>query len=394
MSLVVDIHALHTVPPSLINRDDTGSPKTAIFGGVPRQRVSSQSWKRAIRQYFETQVGEDTVGFRSRRLPEAIIKKTLEIAPEIDEAGAIEILRQLFKVTGAKDGINLAPPEKPKKGQEAQSEDADESSKYPTTGALLFLSPHQIERAARGIAEKAALKAAGDDKGSKFTKAQAKEILDTEHAIDMAMFGRMLADVPAYNIDASVQVAHAIGVHESQPEFDYYTAVDDVVEDNDETGAAMIGTTQMMSSTLYRFATVNVEALAENLGNRELAYESTANFLSAFIESMPTGKQNTFANNTLPELVYIAVRDTRSVSLVNAFEEAIEVESGSRRRAAAEALAREERDVEEVYGMKPLAGFIMATGGLGEKFQGLAEAVNKLELSAKLIAALTMKESE
>ncbi|MEW6934567.1 type I-E CRISPR-associated protein Cas7/Cse4/CasC [Trueperella pyogenes] len=373
MTLVIDVHALQTVPPSLINRDDTGAPKSAIFGGVPRQRVSSQAWKRAIRRYIESEIGEEAVGKRSKNLPEVIAKRVIELSPEFGLEEAIEGVRKLFKATATpkhKKGIQF------QEVKTSKSNDASEQqSPYPTTAALLFLSPHQIERAAQAIV---------DADGEKITKAEATDILDTKHSVDMAMFGRMLADAPAFNIDASVQVAHAIGVHESEPEFDYYTAVDDVLEDAEEIGAGMIGTTQMMSSTLYRFATINVEGLATNLGNVDMANKAAVLFIKAFIESMPTGKQNTFANNTLPELVYVAVRNTRSVSLVNAFEDPVGREDSTRRRAAAEALAQEARDIEDVYGMKPLAAYVLATGELGEPFSGLAENVTFQKLSEKV----------
>ncbi|PNL43986.1 type I-E CRISPR-associated protein Cas7/Cse4/CasC [Mobiluncus mulieris] len=383
MTLIIDIHALQTVPPSLINRDEVGAPKTAIFGGVPRQRVSSQAWKRAIRRYFEKESGAESVGLRSRNLPEVIAKKAMELSPELTEEDAIAGLRNLFKATGSKDGISL---EEPKKNSR---EDADDSvSVYPTTKALLFLSPYQIENAARAIINKG---------GEKFSKAEASGILDTKHSIDMAMFGRMLADAPAYNIDASVQVAHAIGVHESEPEFDYFTAVDDVVEDREETGAGMIGTVQMMSSTLYRFASVNVEALAENLGDSEAANEAARKaaslFVKAFIESMPTGKQNTFANNTLPELVYIAVRDTRSVSLVNAFEEPVLADADHGRvQNAVAALAREENSVESTYGMKPLAAFVIGLKDYANAFEPIAQKVTVPELSSRIEEVLGAQE--
>lgn len=384
MTLVVDIHALQTVPPSLINRDDTGAPKSAIFGGVPRQRVSSQSWKRAIRQYFENNFGPETVGLRSRELPQIIAEKVVELDPEITIEQAIDGVSKLFKATGAKDGIKLSKPEKEKEGEEAPVKEGPE---FPKTAALLFLSPHQILRSAEAVASK--LKSEDE---LKFTKSEANDLLDTQHSIDMALFGRMLADAPAYNVDASVQVAHALSVRESQPEFDYYTAVDDVVEDAEDIGAAMIGTTQMMSSTLYRFATVNVEALATNLGNRELANDAAGKFITAFIESMPTGKQNSFANNTLPELVYVAVRDSRSVSLVNAFEDPIPQE-GEGRRKAADALAAEERDIEDAYGLKPIAAYVLGIKGLGDAFEGIAEKVNSQELLDKISGVLVAEEA-
>ncbi|WP_311497312.1 type I-E CRISPR-associated protein Cas7/Cse4/CasC [uncultured Mobiluncus sp.] len=380
MTLIIDIHALQTVPPSLINRDDTGAPKTAVFGGVPRQRVSSQAWKRAIRKFFKDSSGAESIGKRSLKLPEVIIKRAMEISPGLSETDAVERLKNLFKATAKNNkekGISL---KEPKKNEDDAERDAHS---YPTTEALLFLSPQQIERAARAIAEK---------ENGKFTKDEAKEFLNTAHSIDMAMFGRMLAGAPNYNIDAAVQVAHAIGVHESEPEFDYFTAVDDVVEDREEVGAGMIGTVQMMSSTLYRFASVNVAALAENLGDAEAARQAVALFVQAFIKSLPRGKQNTFANNTLPELVYVAVRDTRSVSLVNAFEEPVASEQGGRVHAAVEALAKEEAAIEETYGMKPLAAFVLGMKDYATNFEGIAQKVTMPELTSRIEEVLASQE--
>ena len=166
--------------------------------------------------------------------------------------------------------------------------------------------------------------------------------------------------------------------------------VAELLEDAEESGAGMIGTTQMMSSTLYRFATVNVEALAANLGNEQLARVATQQFVEAFIQSMPTGKQNTFANNTLPELVYVTVRDTRSVSLVTAFEDPVVPEPGENRVVAlTKAMVEEARGIEDAYGLKPKAAFVLSTKqGLAEAFAGLAASVNARELKEQLAQAL------
>ncbi|WP_018297203.1 type I-E CRISPR-associated protein Cas7/Cse4/CasC [Corynebacterium lubricantis] len=377
MSTVVDIHALQTLPPSLINRDDTGAPKTAIFGGVPRQRVSSQSWKRAIRRYVEENVSEDLIGERTKRTPELIAKKVNQINSDWDLPKAVEGVDALFKAAKIKLSVEA---KKQEADPDVATEEKEEFNAYPQTGYLLFLSPQQIQRAAEAIIEK---------DGEKFSKKEAEEILDTEHSLDIAMFGRMLADAPTYNVDASVQVAHAISVHETQPEFDYFTAVDDVVEDAEESGAGMIGTVQMMSSTLYRFATINVDGLKDNLGSAQNAHEAVGHFIRAFVESMPTGKQNTFANNTLPELVYVAVRDGRSVSLVNAFEEPVSGTSDQgRRRVAAQKLAEEERQVIDTYGFKPRKAFVLSLGDLGQEFEGIAESTKLDDLAAQVQAVL------
>ena len=365
MSLVIDIHALQTVPPSLINRDDTGAPKSAIFGGVPRQRVSSQSWKRAIRRYFEDNFDAQQIGDRSKRLPEKIALRLIDAGLERDEA--IKRVDDLFKAAGIKTAI-----EKPKKNDDSD----DKPSPYPRTGYLLFLSQQQIDRAVEELLAR---------EGEKPSKGDAKAILDTDHSVDMAMFGRMVADDAAYNVDASVQVAHAIGIHGSTPDFDYFTAVDDLAEEGEETGAGMIGTVQMMSSTMYRYATINFDGLKKNLDSTDAARLAVEHFVEAFVSSMPTGKINTFANQTLPELVYVAVRNTRPVSLVNAFEVPVEAEQGaSRRKVAADRLAQEARDVESVYGFKPLAAYVMGIGETAGSFTEIAEKTTLQELTKNI----------
>lgn len=365
MSIVIDIHALQTVPPSLINRDDTGAPKSAVFGGVPRQRVSSQSWKRAIRRYFEDNVDAAQIGDRSKRLPEKIALRLIDAGLEQDEA--IKRVEDLFKAAGIKTAV-----EKPKKNDDSE----DKPSPYPRTGYLLFLSQQQIDRAVEELLAR---------DGEKPSKAEAKAILDTDHSVDMAMFGRMVADDAAYNVDASVQVAHAIGIHGSTPDFDYFTAVDDLAEEGEETGAGMIGTVQMMSSTMYRYATINFDGLKDNLKSVDTARLAVEHFIEAFVNSMPTGKINTFANQTLPELVYVAVRDTRPVSLVNAFEVPVEADQGaSRRKVAADRLAQEARDVESVYGFKPLAAYVMGIGETADSFTEIAEKTTLQDLTKNI----------
>lgn len=368
MSLVIDIHALQTLPPSLINRDDTGAPKSAVFGGVSRQRVSSQSWKRAIRKDFNDRFSPELVGSRSKRLPEQIAR-LLEKRGDVAQADAIARVEQLFKAAGIKTVV-----EKPSK---KDAEDT-EHNPYPQTSYLIFLSPAQVERAVTTLIEK---------EGEKLKKSEAQEILDTDHSADMAMFGRMVADDAAYNVDAAVQVAHAIGVHASAPEFDFFTAVDDLAEAGEETGAGMLGTVQMMSSTLYRYATVNVEGLEKNLGSQEAANETLKFFVDSFVASMPTGKINTFANQTLPELVYITVRDSRPVSLVNAFEDPVEADNDrDRRTVAADRLATEAKEVQEKYGFVPKAAYVIGLGNLADSFKEIAQEVTLPELGEKLVA--------
>ena len=373
MSLIVDVHILQTLPPSLINRDDTGAPKSAIFGGVPRQRVSSQAWKRAIRKKFEDELDPMLLGTRTKRVVELIAQKVVELADDGEAWGFERAAEESAKFLKAA-GISLKEP-KAKKNDENESAE-EERERLAAAGYLLFLSAHQVHNAAKAIIEK---------DGDSFKKKEAGELLDTKHSVDIAMFGRMLADEPAYNVDASVQVAHALGVHESEPEFDYFTAVDDLASAAEESGAGMLGTVQMMSSTLYRFATIDVESLEENLGDRNVALEAVTAFVNAFVESLPTGKQNTFAHNTLPELVYVTVRDDRSISLVNAFETPVREDGTTgRRQLSAQLLAKEATEVQEQYGFVPRSAFVAGLGDMREPFSGIATELKLPELAEKV----------
>lgn len=141
----------------------------------------------------------------------------------------------------------------------------------------------------------------------------------------MALFGRMVASDPSLNYDAAAQVAHAISTHAVHNEYDYFTAVDDLNLEH-ESGAGHLGTIEFSSATFYRYATVNVAELQKNLENQ--TGEAVKSFAEAFIKTMPTGKQNTFANRTLPDFVYIALRTDQPVNLVGAFERPVSGTNG------------------------------------------------------------------
>jgi CRISPR system Cascade subunit CasC len=147
-------------------------------------------------------------------------------------------------------------------------------------------------------------------------------------AVDVALFGRMVAKAPELNVDASAQIAHAISTHYVEKEFDFFTAMDDRAAAN-KTGAEMIGDIAFNSSTLYRYATLAVHELYEQLAqNADATAKATAEFIRAFVFSMPDGKRNSFANYTTPDAVYAAIRDDRPVNLVGAFENPVQEENG------------------------------------------------------------------
>ena len=341
MSTYVDIHIIQSLPPSCVNRDDSGSPKSAVYGGVRRLRVSSQSWKRATRLYFNDILDAKDVGVRTKRVVEVLAERITEDAPELADAAAA-LAEKVF----AAAKIKLSPPRGKK--------DAPQESGY-----LLFLSTSQIARLA-GLAIASA-------RGGGALDAKAvKKIFKEAHAVDIALFGRMVADDADLNVDAACQVAHAISTHAAENEYDFFTAVDDDKSRSEEedAGAGMMGTVEFSSATMYRYATVNLDMLVENLGDGDAALRALEVFIKGFCLSMPTGKQNTFANRTLPEAVVVLVRDDQPVSLVGAFEKPIRTnEADGYLARSVEALADHARAIEDNYGLKPLAGLVVALKG-------------------------------
>lgn len=328
--MFVDIHVIQSVPPSNINRDDTGSPKTAYYGGVLRSRVSSQAWKKAVRGSFAGAIDQSKLGIRTKQALEKLADRMTSLRPDLDPAEAQSRAKSVIEALGMKvDEVKLTRTQ-----QKAIDAGEAPAAAYGKTQYLVFWSNRQLDRLAD-----LALSVEG-----KPTKAQAKSAADAEHGLEVALFGRMVADAADLNVDAAVQVAHAISTHAVTPEQDYYTAVDDAnVEE--ETGAGMIGVIEFNSSTLYRFATVDVRGLQKNLdGDIEATTEAVEAFVSGFVTSMPTGKQNTFANRTLPDAVLVCIRDDRPVNLVGAFEEAIEG-AGGYTRASVGRLVEELREV-------------------------------------------------
>lgn len=361
MATFIDFHALQTLPPSNINRGEDGAPKTAAFGGTRRQRISSQALKAAQRRDFAHMLNRDELGVRTKQIVAETAARVCAADPEISPAEAEKWSSAAF----GKAGIKVAKPKAKK----------DEDPKPEQAGYLVFLGNHQLDRLAAAIVEK---------RDQAFTKKEVLEIIDTEHAVDVSLFGRMIADDAALNVDAAVQTAHAIGVSEAAPDFDFYTAVDDFTKAEEETGAGMMGTIEMMSSTFYRYATLNVDQLLENLGSEEALVRAIDAYARTFILSLPTGYQNTFAAHTLPDLVNVAVRK-RPVSYVNAFEKAVAPDERGTIAAASEAMADEASKVTELYGLAPERSWLIASDALeadvdslGQK-TGFAELVSQLE---------------
>lgn len=302
--MIIELHAIQTFAPSNLNRDDTGNPKEALFGGVRRARISSQSAKRAMRvsDIFKNAVAVKT-GTRTKRLVMHV--SDMLAAEGIDAAWTEEHAAEIAKDLYAK---------------------LDSKSKTAETSVLLYISDDEVAdivRLLRGAHQ------AGETPDIKdFGKRFIKNFTNRTSAPDIALFGRMLAENPKLNIDAACQVAHAISTHEvNTAEFDYFTAVDDFSPE-DTSGAGMLGLVAFNSATYYRCARIDWKQLVNNLnGDVELAKQTVGAFMRAFALVVPSGMQNSFVNKHLPDFLLAAARPNNDgQSLANAFEQPVRVE--------------------------------------------------------------------
>jgi CRISPR system Cascade subunit CasC len=371
MKALLELHILQNFAPSNLNRDDTGSPKDAIFGGVRRARISSQSLKRAMRMYVRQEKLLDARHFseRSKRFAEEIGTRLKNDQRSDETIQAV--------VSLAFGGMGLKVKD-------------DGKTEY-----LIFLGASELDTIA-GIIEKhwddlaksLETPAPGDGKKAKDAKRVAKGAVPEEvrkalehairdrgeggDAVDVALFGRMLADLPEKNQDAACQVAHALSTNKVEREFDFYTAVDDLKPD-DNAGADMLGTVEFNSACYYRYACLDLEKLKQNLqGDSELLEQGLRAFLRAAIFAAPSGKQNSFAAHNPPSFMAFTVRQEASPrNLANAFEQPARPKGeNTLTMESLEKLAAEWIKLEAAFGQPGKGWFVNITGksvnGIGE----------------------------
>lgn len=295
--MFLEVHILQNFALSNLNRDDAGAPKSCEFGGTRRARISSQSMKRAVRTYFRTAeaVPASQLSFRTKRLQQALIERIhgRGIGAEQAVALANAVIDQI--------GLKLAKGDK--------------------TEYLLLLGAQEIDRlAALALDHQETL--LSNKKGDKGLAATFLGVLDGGDAVDLALFGRMIADKPDKNVDAAVQMAHSISTNAVATEFDFYSAVDDLQPGDAEegAGAGMLGTTLYNSSCYYRYANLDLAQLIRNLGgDHTQALQAARAFAHGMIHAVPSGKQTGSAAQNPPSLVLITVREKGLWSLANGF---------------------------------------------------------------------------
>lgn len=317
--MFLELHIIQNFAPSCLNRDDTGAPKECVFGGYRRARISSQCLKRAVREYFLRNSDRlefpGRIGTRTRYLGKKISEALVKGGK--DRASSAAISNYIVARTGMK-------------------------GRNGRTNTLLFLGEDELlrlrdailkswnelkvlTREKRNRDDASTTSAAG---GCSKIPAEVKEILNTlksgTESVDIALFGRMVAEMPEYgmNVEAACQVAHAISTNRVSMEADFFTAVDDFKPEND-TGSGMMGFLEYNSSCFYRYALIDYGQLKNNLkGDTALAKAGAIAFTEAFIKSLPSGRQSSTAAKNPPDFIKAVLRSGgQPVSAANAFLE-------------------------------------------------------------------------
>jgi CRISPR system Cascade subunit CasC len=323
MTTFLQIHMLTVYPPANLNRDDTGRPKTAMFGNVPRLRISSQALKRAWRtsETFRDRL-QGHLGLRTQRFGELVANHLREKG--VPEDRAQKIARTVADLFG-----------KPKSGKDADPTHIEQ---------LAFLSPEEQVKALE-LAERMAK---GED-----IAPTAKDVLGrADGAVDIAMFGRMLADDPDFNREAAVQVAHAITTHRVLVEDDYYTAVDDLKRPAEGARAVFIDELGFGAGVFYKYICIDRDLLVHNLGGDEnLADAGVAALVEAAATASPRGKQASFASRARASYVMVERGEHAPRTLVSAFLHPVEPDAGEDvLRRSIEKLERTREAFAKAYG--------------------------------------------
>ena len=309
---LIELHILQSFPVSCLNRDDVGAPKTAVFGGVNRARLSSQSLKRAIREFAQDNIPAARFGGERTKLVAEAIKQVLEKKHSLPSVRALTIACAVAGVLNKKDGNPLP-----------------EAS--PELETLFFTSPKQTE--ALADAAFAAFGPSGEIKADKktFVKAVTAEgILD---AADIALFGRMVTSDSSLTLEGAAMFGHALSTHRSDNDLDFFSAVDDRKQAGGDAGAAHISTLEFSSAVYYRYAALNLGLLADTAHLGKLTAEERRAVVDAFIratlQAVPGARKNSMNAHTLPGYVLGTYKSAgQPVQLINAFEQPIAARSG------------------------------------------------------------------
>lgn len=349
----INFHVLISHSPSCLNRDDMNMQKTAVFGGVTRVRVSSQSLKRAMRtsSYYESHLG--TASTRTRKLEKLIPIFTEALRDEFEPALIAKTMELFVRAKASDDETDEAEEQEDNAGS-----DAGKSTKLAVAPwsideiRVLCNIVHDVSLTKDEIAKAKA--AAAKQKGGKkkseqefiddtLTKKRVKAVKEKidqvrkaiASAVDIALSGRMATSGLMTSVDGAMAIAHAITTHAVEPQdVDWFTAVDDLTQDAGETGAGHLDTQQFSSGVFYRYASLNLKQLQVNLGllpdmksaetaeSRQRAMDIARHVFHLLATVVPSAKQQSFAAHNLADFAIVSFAD-QPISLANAFEQPV-----------------------------------------------------------------------
>jgi CRISPR system Cascade subunit CasC len=397
---LIELHILQSFPVSCLNRDDVGSPKTAVFGGVNRARLSSQCLKRAIRDEMRRQAAaSDLVADRFKGKRTKRLVKDLADAMDTNQceparlALAEFVADQLSTLTSVRDENGqllvstltyLTPAEIKAIGQALNGK----SELFAL--AATFTQAEEEHRHATEE-EEAKLKAAGKDEKKKLEEAWKKKEETLKKSVDgakkkcaaamlgkdaigaaiksvhlkdgadIAIFGRMVASDPSLTVEGTAMFSHALSTHKADNDIDFFSAVDDAKTKADDAGAGMIGTLEFTSAVYYRYAAMNLDLLADkdHLGDPAMSKEQRRAVVDAFLRAVvlavPPARHNAMNAHTGPAYVVGIYRQAgQPMQLVNAFESPVSSRNGLVAPSCRELLLHRE-SVNEAFGLKESA---------------------------------------
>ena len=341
---LIELHILQSFPVTCLNRDDLGAPKSARFGGVERARVSSQCWKRAVRELAHETCPALFGASRSKILGPAVEKTAKELGADENLAAAV---REIVL--------------------EAMGKDEKKSGMVKT---LFFFSPESLKNVVKTLVDSekglspeivAGLLSA-DDKAVKKAKKDAekssKDLLkafgeSVTDAADIALFGRMVADDASQTVEGAALFSHALSTHAVRSELDFFSAVDDEKKGADDAGAGQIGTIEYNSACYYRYVGVNLDLLRQSKLFDQAQHKAVLeNFIRAALLANPAARKNSMFGQGLPSYILAVKRTGQPISLANAFEKPVETKKGSGYvEPSIAALKKEWADLKTAFGI-------------------------------------------
>ncbi|MBU1087912.1 MAG: type I-E CRISPR-associated protein Cas7/Cse4/CasC [Candidatus Omnitrophica bacterium] len=311
----IEFHVLQAFPVTCLNRDDVGAPKTAVVGGTTRARVSSQCWKRSVRlamRKFST-----VCGSRTKYISDLIANACKEKGATDEQAKACgDMIEKIFiKKTDSKVKKNKKTSDDTKENGDDVFDEIQSSDK---TDTLLFLSPKEVSIVAEEF-KKSNFKIAIGIKNLEKLIGTANSAID---ALDIALFGRMVAQAATLNVEAAASFSHAISTHKVTNEVEFFTALDDCAK---EQGSSHMGSLEFNSATYYRYVSLDLGQLSQTLVGTNIP-EAVESFLKALYLAVPSARQTTQSGYSRWDFARIYIRKGQRLQVP--FETAVKAQNG------------------------------------------------------------------